>query len=116
MGLIQDLDHLHEHSRAVALLSAEERIAWIRRERWIEYPRGVRALDRISDLLAHPPRDRMPCLLLHGATGMGKTRILQKFLRSHTPIFDETTGFTRLAVAGRCCTDRVEIIYSGTEY
>jgi hypothetical protein len=47
---------------------------------------------------------------------MGKTRILQKFLRSHTPIFDETTGFTRLAVAGRCCTDRVEIIYSGTEY
>jgi len=81
------------------LLPAEERIAWIRRERWIEYPRGMRALNRISDLLAHPPRDRMPCLLLHGATGMGKTRILQKFLRSHTPIFDETTGFTRLAVA-----------------
>jgi hypothetical protein len=99
MGLINDLNHLHEHSRSVALLPAEERIAWIRRERWIEYPRGMRALDRISDLLAHPPRDRMPCLLLHGATGMGKTRILQKFLRSHTPIFDETTGFTRLAVA-----------------
>lgn len=99
MGLIQDLDHLHEHSRAVALLSAEERIAWIRRERWIEYPRGVRALDRISELLAHPPRDRMPCLLLHGSTGMGKTRILQKFLRSHVPVFDEATGFTRLAVA-----------------
>ena len=99
MGLINDLNHLHEHSRAVALLPAEERIAWIRRERWIEYSRGVRALDRISDLLAHPPRDRMPCLLLHGATGMGKTRILQKFLRSHTAVFDQTTGVTRLSVA-----------------
>jgi len=99
MGLIHDLDHLHEHSRAVALLPAEERIAWIRRERWIEYSRGARALDRISDLLSHPPRDRMPCLLLHGTTGMGKTRILQKFLRSHIAVFDQTTGFTRMAVA-----------------
>jgi len=30
---------------------------------------------------------------------MGKTRILQKFLRSHTAVFDETTGFTHLSVA-----------------
>jgi hypothetical protein len=99
MELIHDLNHLDEHSRAVALLSANERIAWIRRDRWIEYSRGSRALERLSDLLAHPPRDRMPCLLLHGATGMGKTRILQKFLRSHAAIFDETTGVTRLSVA-----------------
>ena len=100
MGLLShDLNHLDEHTRAVALLSTEERIAWIRRERWIEYSRGAYALEQISDLLAHPPRDRMPCLLLHGTTGMGKTRILQKFLRSHTAVFDETTGCTRLAVA-----------------
>jgi hypothetical protein len=94
-----DMDHLEEHCRAVALLPAEERIAWIRRERWIEYSRGVRALERLADLLAHPPRDRMPCLLLHGTTGMGKTRILQKFLRSNPDVFNETTGYTRLAVA-----------------
>lgn len=99
MELIHDLSHLDEYSRAVALLSAEERIAWIRHERWIEYSRGARALDRLSDLLAHPPRDRMPCLLLHGTTGMGKTRILQKFLRSHAAVFDETTGSTHLSVA-----------------
>jgi hypothetical protein len=48
MGLIHDLNHLHEHSRAVALLPAEERIAWIRRERWIEYSRGVRALPLLA--------------------------------------------------------------------
>lgn len=97
--MTHDMDHLEEHCRAVALLPAEERIAWIRRERWIEYSRGVRALERLADLLAHPPRDRMPCLLLHGTTGMGKTRILQKFLRSNPAVFNETTGYTRLAVA-----------------
>jgi hypothetical protein len=37
MGRMTDeMDHLEEHCRAVALLPAEERIAWIRRERWIE--------------------------------------------------------------------------------
>lgn len=97
--MTHDMDHLEEHCRAVALLPAEERIAWIRRERWIEYSRGVRALERLADLLAHPPRDRMPCLLVHGTTGMGKTRILQKFLRSNPAVFNETTGYTRLAVA-----------------
>ena len=97
--MIHDLNHLDDHSRTVALLPDHQRIAWIKRERWIEYSRGSLALERLSDLLAHPPRDRMPCLLLHGATGMGKTRILQKFLRSHAPVFDETTGLTHLSVA-----------------
>jgi len=94
-----ELNHLEEHCRTMALLSTEERIAWIRRERWIEYSRGMRAIERLSDLLAHPPRDRMPCLLLHGTAGMGKTRILQKFLRSNPAVFNEATGYTRLAVA-----------------
>jgi Bacterial TniB protein len=38
--------------------------AWIRHERWIEYSRGVRAVERRSYLLAHPPRDRMPCFIV----------------------------------------------------
>jgi hypothetical protein len=41
----------------------------------------------------------MPCLLLFGPTGMGKTRIVQKFLREHRSSFDDITGRTRLPVA-----------------
>jgi Cdc6-like AAA superfamily ATPase len=41
----------------------------------------------------------MPGLLILGATGMGKTRIVQKFLRDHRSSFDEISGVTRLAVA-----------------
>jgi Bacterial TniB protein len=37
---------------------------------------------RLGELLAYPPRDRMPAMLF-GFTGMGKTRIVQRFVREH---------------------------------
>ncbi|TCQ13211.1 TniB protein [Rhizobium sp. PP-CC-3G-465] len=40
----------------------------------------------------------MPCLLLYGDTGMGKTKIIRKFLRDHQPIFDRGTGVTTMPV------------------
>jgi Bacterial TniB protein len=81
-----------------ALLSASERIQWIRQDRWIHYSRAEQVLNRLSDLLTYPARDRMPCLLLFGPTGMGKTRIVQKFLREHRSSFDDVTGRTRLPI------------------
>jgi hypothetical protein len=70
---MNDLGHLQAAFRPYAMLSAEERISWIRQDRWIGYPRADHILKRLAELLSHPPRDRMPCLLLFGATGMGKT-------------------------------------------
>jgi hypothetical protein len=46
----------------------------------------------------YPPRDRMPCLVIYGATGMGKTRIIQKFLRDNRSHFDRKLGRTRAPV------------------
>jgi hypothetical protein len=40
----------------------------------------------------------MPCLVIYGATGMGKTRIIQKFLRENRTHFDRKLGKTRLPV------------------
>lgn len=97
--MTEDLSHLLPGFRHYALLSADERVAWIRQDRWIGYPRAEQVLNRLQDLLAHPPRDRMPCVLLFGATGMGKTRIIQKFLRDNRSSFDEITGTTRVPVA-----------------
>jgi hypothetical protein len=48
----------------------------------------------MKELLAYPQRERMPCLLLYGATGMGKTKILRKFLRDHPTTFDNRLGIT----------------------
>jgi hypothetical protein len=47
--------------------SADERIDWIRQDRWIRYLRADQALKQLDELLAFPPRNRMPCLLLTGA-------------------------------------------------
>lgn len=93
------LDHLQPPFRTIALQPAAERILWIQQDRWIHYTRADEALKRIAALLACPPRNRMPCLLLTGAPGMGKTHIVQKFVRDHPPQFDAMTGTTRTRVA-----------------
>lgn len=90
--------HLHASQQELAQLGNEERIAWIRQERWIEYPRAKRILDRLGDLVDYPPRDRMPCLVIYGCTGMGKTRVVQKFLRDNRAHFDKKLGRTRVPV------------------
>ena len=51
--------HLHAPYRAYALLSASERIQWIRQDRWIHYSRAEQVLNRLSDLLTYPARDRI---------------------------------------------------------
>ena len=94
----EELTHLQPSCRNAALLSNDERIHWLRQERWIQYPRAERILDRLMDLVDYPPRDRMPGLVIYGATGMGKTRIIQKFLRDHRTHFDKKLGRTRLPV------------------
>jgi Bacterial TniB protein len=93
-----DFSHLQASQRAIAELSNEERIDWIRQERWIQYPRAKRILERLADLVDYPPRHRMPCLAIYGSTGMGKTRIIQKFLRDNRARFDKKIGRTRVPV------------------
>lgn len=93
-----DLPHLQGPHKAIALLNDSERIAWIRQERWIQYARAERILDLLADLVEYPPRDRMPSLVIYGTTGMGKTRIVQKFLRDNRSRFDERLGKTRVPV------------------
>ena len=95
---VAELGHLQPPCREAALLPDAERIHWLRQERWIQYPRAERILERLMDLVDYPPRDRMPCLVLYGATGMGKTRIIQKFLRDNRTHFDKKLGRTRLPV------------------
>ena len=71
--------HLDPAYRRFAALPDDERIAWIRADRWIGFDRSGVALARLENLLTYPPRDRMPCLLIYGDTGMGKTKIVRKF-------------------------------------
>jgi hypothetical protein len=93
-----EFPHLQPSQQEIARSGNEERIEWIRQERWIQYPRAKRILERLTDLIDYPPRDRMPCLVIYGGTGMGKTRVVQKFLRDNCAHFDKKLGRTRIPV------------------
>jgi predicted ATPase len=71
---VSHYDHLLPELQAFADLPADERIQLIGVDRWISHPVA-------ADLLTYPQRNRMPGLLIHGRTGMGKTMILKKFCR-----------------------------------
>jgi hypothetical protein len=90
----EDFAHLEPSFRRTAALSDMDRIAWIQSDRWIAFDQAQAAIDRLDALLAYPPRDRMPCLLIYGATGMGKTKILRKFERQHPAKLCQMSGVT----------------------
>ena len=66
---------------AASLDIASERIARIRSDRWIAYPRAMQAIDRLHELFEYPKRLRMPNLLIVGPTNNGKSMIAEKFRR-----------------------------------
>jgi Bacterial TniB protein len=70
-----------EERRWLAGTGERERIAYVRTERWITYPRAAAILDQMQLLLDHPRNSRMPSLLIVGESGIGKTQLDLKFCR-----------------------------------
>lgn len=81
-----DLHHLSASAQEAALLPDDERIRYIRAERWIAYARAQSALNHLEELLSWPRKQRMPNLLIVGPTNNGKSKIVEKFKRDHTPM------------------------------
>jgi hypothetical protein len=81
--LVDDLHHLTQHARKMALLPDNERVQKIRSDRWIGYTKALHILNRLDDLLAWPPKQRMPNMLLIGPTNNGKSMIIERFRRKH---------------------------------
>ena len=90
--------HLNAVARAQAQLGDEERIRSLYGERWIPHPRAQRALDRLNFLFGYPKCARMQGLPLFGDSGIGKTMIVEKFLRDHPRTYDCDAGVTTVAV------------------
>ena len=74
-----DLSHLPSAIRERAFDSNQDRIRQVRAANWVGYSRARRALERLDELIEQPSCARMPCLLLYGDSGMGKTMIVEKF-------------------------------------
>ncbi|WP_245828024.1 TniB family NTP-binding protein [Sinomonas mesophila] len=80
------LEHLHESSRASALLPAADRLLCLRADRWIGYTKANQALERLEALFSWPQRERMPNLLVIGPTNNGKSMVIEKFRRLHPAV------------------------------
>lgn len=91
--------HLAPEARSVLDLTDEQRIAFLTEDRWIDYPRARKVLQELERLLSCPKRTRMPSLLIHGESNIGKSMIIQKFLRDHPRReFNRDTGMLQLDV------------------
>lgn len=93
-----DLSHLNP--AAVDLLRApqDQRIGAILGEGWVQYTRAGQVLRILDLLLQHPRTTRMPSIAIYGASGMGKTVIMQRFRARHPPVFDGQAGVERTRV------------------
>lgn len=82
---MKEYSHLHSSVQLIVDQPTEERTRWLKKQRWIGYPRAIEVLDKLEDLLVHPRESRMPSMLLVGRSNNGKTRILKSFAAKHGP-------------------------------
>ena len=91
--------HLRGKALEALELDPEDRVAFARSDRWIGYPKATEALRFMDDLLARPRTGSMPCMLLLGRSGNGKSTILKRFTGAHPPVV-RTTGEVTGSVLG----------------
>jgi Bacterial TniB protein len=80
-------EYPHLHPQLIKLLqkSADERVRYVKSDRWIGYTRANDILKKMDDLVTHPRVDRMPNMLLIGRSNNGKSHILERFKKKHAP-------------------------------
>src|SRR6202030_2861124 len=93
-----DLSHLTAATRDLAFHDAKARILSVQTARWVAYPRAGIAVEELERRFHYPTFALMPCMLLYGDSGMGKSMILEKFQRDHTQTNERRSG-RRMIVA-----------------
>jgi Cdc6-like AAA superfamily ATPase len=94
-----DLAHLSSEARLLWLEASEARIRFIQEARWISHARAQRVLEELEWRLAHPVCSRMPCLLVYGDSGIGKTMVIEKFTRQNAArTYDAHNGVQKRAI------------------
>lgn len=72
--------HLNENAAKQLNCTDLERIQYIRSSRWIGYPQAKSIIEKMDDLLTHPPSHRMSNMLIVGDSNNGKTMIADRFV------------------------------------
>lgn len=83
------MEHLTKAAQECLEGSDNERISFIRGEKWIGYSRAKEVLQRFEDLISQPPIHRMPNILLISESNNGKTVLLDRFQKIHQAYISE---------------------------
>jgi len=78
-----DLSHLDPAIHSLASADARERIRMVSKDLFIEHSYSQHLNDTLDALLCEPRHGRMPCWLITGDAGMGKTAHLYRFSRRY---------------------------------
>ena len=82
----ESFDHLQPGVWSFLDESQEARITRLNMPKWVSSARASEALARMEHLLHHPPCGRMPSMLLYEDGDIGKTMVVDKFIRDHPNI------------------------------
>src|SRR5450755_2757067 len=88
-----ELSHLAGPAREQAFQDANARIRLVQTARWVGFSRAQMAVEELERRYHYPTCARMPCMLLYGDSGMGKTMILEKMERQHPSTLEFRAGF-----------------------
>ena len=92
---LPNLQHLDPRLRALAAVNARERIHLTQKDLFIEHDVSRYLSDQLDALMCEPRHTRMPCLLMTGDAGMGKTAQLHRFQRRYPDSVGEDGGRLR---------------------
>lgn len=84
------MKHLTTKTKEIVLNSSkEEKISYLRKQKWIPYPQAEKIINKLDDLKSYPTVDRMPNLLIVGETNNGKTALINRFYKRNNPYIRE---------------------------
>lgn len=77
---------LTQETTAMLDKNLDDKIAYIAKENWINYPLAQSILKQLEDILTYEQgKDRVTSILLVGSSNNGKTSLLQRFTELHPP-------------------------------
>lgn len=76
---MENFPHILPKFRHIAAMADDDRIAFIKEKRWINYPVANQIIVHLAELLIHPKQARMPSLLFIGESNNGKTSLIERF-------------------------------------
>lgn len=89
--------HLHDSLKDVMLLNNHGRIKHIEEQIWIAYPKALELIERLNEYRDRPKVTRMQGLFIIGEPNMGKTSILERFMKENpTVTYKDEEGLERI--------------------